>query len=346
MKTDLFHFDLPPDRIATYPVNPRDNSRMLIINNNIMNNEKVSDLPDYLQKGDVLVLNDTRVIPGQIRGTCGERSYDLTLHKALGEKRWLAFIQKSKKLRSGDKIVFSNAFSANVIRKHESGEVELGFECDDFHRALKQHGSMPLPHYMKRVVEVSDNERYQTIYGSKEGAVAAPTAGLHFTEELFARLDARGVRRVYVTLHVGAGTFQPVKVEDTENHPMHSEYAEISCEVAEIINAARQQGNRIVAVGTTSLRTLESAADEQGVVQPMNRETRLFITPGYRFKIVDVLMTNFHLPRSTLFMLVSAFAGLDVMKEAYAHAIAENYRFYSYGDACLIYPQKPDQYFP
>jgi len=338
MKTSLFDFELPPGRIATEPENPRDAARMLVIKNRALADSKVLQLPDFLNEGDVLVFNDTRVIPAQLHGRRGTAHIEVTLHKVLGGKAWQAFARPGKRLKTGDVIIFADDFSAIVQDKLESGEIDLQFECGDLQDCLKRYGTMPLPPYMKREVDVRDDKNYQTIYARRNGAVAAPTAGLHFTDRLFSLLKNKGVKWTFVTLHVGAGTFQPVKAEDTEDHRMHSEYAEISQEVADVINTAKKAGRRVVAIGTTSLRTLESSVDEKGRVNAFASETDIFITPGYKFKVVDALMTNFHLPRSTLFMLVSAFAGLDTMKEAYRHAIAENYRFYSYGDACLLTP--------
>jgi S-adenosylmethionine:tRNA ribosyltransferase-isomerase len=317
----------------------------------------VRDLPALLQPGDALVFNDTRVIRAALHGERmrGDATAHISfnLHKRIDESRWCAFARPAKRLSLGDRIRFGNEgrvcllgnLDATVAEIGEAGEVELSFSLHGAYldEAIAALGDPPLPPYIvgKRAVEPEDAERYQTVYARHDGAVAAPTAGLHFTQELLAALDARGVSRHCVTLHVGAGTFLPVKAEDTAEHRMHPEWGEISAETAAALNAARVAGGRIVAVGTTSLRLLETAAADDGTIRPFAGETALFITPGYRFKTVDLLMTNFHLPRSTLFMLVAAFSGLDTMRAAYAHALAAGYRFYSYGDACLLYPATP-----
>ncbi len=282
-----------------------------------------------------MVFNDTRVIPARLYGRRNAASVEVLLHKQCGSKGWQCFAKPGKKLKPGDRIEFAENFYATVKDKFSDGQVVLEFYTSDLRKELERHGHMPLPPYIekKRHADDSDKAHYQTVYAKHEGSVAAPTAGLHFTESLLKAIDAAGVKRVNVTLHVGGGTFLPVKVEDTKDHVMHSEWAEITADAAAVINAAK----RVIVVGTTSLRTLESAADEKGVVQPFSGETDIFITPGYTFKAVDMLLTNFHLPCSTLFMLVCAFAGTDTMKAAYAHAIARKYRFYSYGDACLLY---------
>jgi S-adenosylmethionine:tRNA ribosyltransferase-isomerase len=345
MKVDLFDFDLPPERIATRPITPRDAARLLVVGTsrgatgqNIID-ATVKALPSFLREGDVMVFNNTRVIPARLLGKRGEAKVEVTLHKRLADDAWQAFAKPGKKLKQGDVFVIASDFTATVAEKLETGEVVLRFDCGGaaLFEKLHRYGSMPLPPYMRREADSADEERYQTVFAKEAGAVAAPTAGLHFTPELLAAIDARGVQRVEVTLHVGAGTFLPVKAEDTTNHQMHSEDIVITAAQAEAINAAKAAGGRIVAVGTTAMRVLESVADESGKLQPFVGETSIFITPGYRFKAVDVLMTNFHLPRSTLFMLVSAFAGLDEMQAAYAHAIAQEYRFYSYGDGCLLF---------
>jgi S-adenosylmethionine:tRNA ribosyltransferase-isomerase len=336
MKTDLFDFDLPPERIATHPVTPRDASKLLVADAAGLQDRMVRELPDLLRPGDLMVFNDTRVIPARLTGKRGAAAIEVTLHKHLGGRSWRVFARPGKRLKINDIIIFNNAFSALVTYKHEDGGVDIEWNRDDWRDYIIHHGAMPLPPYMKRPEEAADKTSYQTVYARNDGAVAAPTAGLHFTDALLGRLDERGIERAFITLHVGAGTFQPVKADDTDNHSMHTEYYEISEEIAKRVNTARKDGRRIVSVGTTSLRALESAADENGQVRAASGETGIFITPGYRFRAVDVLMTNFHLPRSTLFMLVSAFAGLERMKEAYAHAIGQNYRFYSYGDACLL----------
>jgi S-adenosylmethionine:tRNA ribosyltransferase-isomerase len=314
----------------------------------------VRDLPDLLRPGDALVFNDTRVIRAALQGERlrGENRAQIAfnLHKRVDESRWRAFARPAKRLAVGDRIRFGNEgrvcllgnLDATVADIGASGEVELSFSLHGAYldEAIAALGDPPLPPYIagKRAVQPEDAERYQTVYARHDGAVAAPTAGLHFTPALLAALDARGISRHFVTLHVGAGTFLPVKADDTAEHHMHAEWGEVSADTAAALNATRAAGGRIVAVGTTSLRLLETATGEDGTIRPFAGDTTLFITPGYRFKAVDALMTNFHLPRSTLFMLVSAFAGFDTMRAAYAHAIAAGYRFYSYGDACLLYP--------
>ncbi|WP_119461323.1 tRNA preQ1(34) S-adenosylmethionine ribosyltransferase-isomerase QueA [Rhodospirillaceae bacterium SYSU D60014] len=343
MKVDAFDFDLPRALIADRPAVPRDAARLLEVAETDRD-WSVRDLPALLRPGDILVFNDTRVIPAQLSGKRGTATVGITLHKRVAEDRWLAFARPARKLRVGDRIMFAPDFSAEVLEKGEAGEVALGFDRSGaaLLEALRQWGHTPLPPYIKRPEgpDARDQADYQTIFAREDGAVAAPTAGLHFTPELLAALDARGVRRATVTLHVGAGTFLPVKVEDLRDHVMHAEIGVIAPAAAEAINAARAAGGRIVAVGTTSLRLLETVADEAGRLHPFSGETDIFITPGYRFKAADLLLTNFHLPRSTLFMLVSAFSGLARMQAAYAHAKAANYRFYSYGDCCLLHREK------
>jgi S-adenosylmethionine:tRNA ribosyltransferase-isomerase len=349
VRTDLFDFDLPDERIALYPAEPRDAARMLVVQGNTRrDHHRVSDLPDLLQPGDALVLNNTRVIPAALEGirTRGalKAGVDVTLIKRVDGRRWRAFARPAKKLVPGDRVEFGALLMATVSKKLEAGEVELQFDISGaaLDAAIAAVGQMPLPPYiaLKRGTAAKDAANYQTIFAERDGAVAAPTAGLHMTPELFARLEARGISKHFVTLHVGAGTFLPVKVDDTADHKMHSEWGEVSAETAAAINETRARGGRIVAVGTTSLRLLESAAIGDGEIRPWSGDTAIFITPGYQFKAVDILMTNFHLPRSTLFMLVSAFAGLTAMQTAYAEAIASHYRFYSYGDACLLFPPK------
>ncbi|MBR0828159.1 tRNA preQ1(34) S-adenosylmethionine ribosyltransferase-isomerase QueA [Bradyrhizobium manausense] len=357
MRTDLFDFDLPVERIALRPAHPRDSARMLVVQEAGLRDQIVSELPQWLRPGDQLVVNDTKVIAAQLKGRRigreTEPKIEATLIKRLDGSRWQALVKPAKKLVAGDRIRFGNEgkvcllghLDAEVEAKGSEGEVTLSFS---FHgptldQAIADLGSPPLPPYIasKRTPDEQDMADYQTMFAANEGAVAAPTAGLHFTPALEEALRARGVGIVSVTLHVGAGTFLPVKVEDTAGHKMHAEWGTISAETAERLNSARRKGGRIVAVGTTSLRLLESAASEDGTIRPFEAETSIFITPGYRFRAVDILLTNFHLPRSTLFMLVSAFAGLDTMKQAYAHAIARGYRFYSYGDACLLFRASP-----
>ncbi len=348
MRVDEFDFNLPEDRIALYPANPRDSARLLHVGPGVLADRIVADLPSLLRSGDLLVLNDTRVIPAQLIGERAARgdgpavSIDVTLLKRLSDVdgvRWQAFARPAKRLKTGDIVEFADGFSATIETRDEA-EAVLRFDVggEAFNRALARHGAPPLPPYIarKRALADEDAEAYQTIYAAEEGSVAAPTAGLHFTPALFERLKAAGVETETITLHVGAGTFLPVTVDDVCDHKMHAEWGEITEAQAARVNAARAAGGRIVAVGTTSLRLLESAADDNGAVRPFAAETAIFITPGYRFRAVDALMTNFHLPRSTLFMLVCAFAGTETIKRAYAHAIDARYRFYSYGDACLL----------
>ncbi len=354
MRTDLFDFDLPAASIALRPASPRDSARMLVVQGGgVLRDQIVSDLPRWLEPGDQLVVNDTKVISAQLRGRRigreTEPKIEATLIKRLDGSRWQALVKPAKKLAQGDTIRFGNEgrvcllghLEAQVEAKGGDGEVTLSFS---FHgpaldQAIADLGSPPLPPYIasKRAADDQDAEDYQTMFATGEGAVAAPTAGLHFTPALESALRNHGVGLHRITLHVGAGTFLPVKVDDTAGHRMHAEWGSISAQTAAALNAARANGGRIVAVGTTSLRLLESAASNNDAIAPFEGETAIFITPGYRFRAVDILMTNFHLPRSTLFMLVSAFSGLDTMKQAYAHAIAGGYRFYSYGDACLLF---------
>ena len=340
MKVDLFDFELPRDRIAEHPANPRDAARMLDLSGDGTQDRIVRELPDVLRPGDLLISNDTRVIPARLFGKRGEAKVEVTLHKQEGLGTWVAFAKPAKKLRIGETFKVNDEFEAEVLAKKDGGEVTLRFNKTgaDLIAALEEFGVMPLPPYIRRDAGGDDQDKsdYQTIFAQKDGAVAAPTAGLHFTPELLANLDARGINRRTITLHVGAGTFLPVKVDDTDDHKMHAEWGSISKEIADLINDTRANGGRVVAVGTTSLRLLESAAREDGVVEPFEAETDIFITPGYKFRAVDMLLTNFHLPRSTLFMLVSAFAGFDRMKAAYQHAIDNEYRFYSYGDCSLL----------
>jgi S-adenosylmethionine:tRNA ribosyltransferase-isomerase len=359
MRVDLFDFELPQDRIALRPVEPRDAARLLVVctdTDPALEDRVVRDLPDLLRPGDVLVFNDTRVIPARLKGRRvgrgdTEPKIEATLHQRLDGSRWKAFVKPAKRLNAGDTIRFGGEgrvcllgmLDAHVEAKGEGGEVTLSFS---FHgavldEAIAQVGEMPLPPYIaaRRPTDARDLSDYQTMFAREEGAVAAPTAGLHFTPGLMDVLEKGGIEKALVTLHVGAGTFLPVKADMTEEHRMHAEVGHVSAETAGRLNRIRAEGGRIVAVGTTSLRLLESAAREDGTIEPFAAPTDIFITPGYRFKAVDILMTNFHLPRSTLFMLVSAFSGLETMKRAYAHAIETGYRFYSYGDACLLYPE-------
>jgi S-adenosylmethionine:tRNA ribosyltransferase-isomerase len=354
MRTDLFDFDLPPERIALRPISPRDAARLLVVRPaGVAEDRAVRDLPDLLQPGDAVVVNDTRVIPARLSGRRigrgEEPRIEATLHRRLDGSRWRAFVKPGRRLQTGDvvrfgdegKVCFLGQLDATVEDKGEGGEVTLAFA---FHgavldEAIEERGAMPLPPYIasRRAPDEQDRADYQTMFANAEGSVAAPTAGLHFTDALVDRLKARGIALHTVTLHVGAGTFLPVKADDTSGHRMHAEAGSVSAETAAALNAVHRAGGRVVAVGSTALRLLESATDDDGVIDAFAGETALFITPGYRFRGVDVMMTNFHLPRSTLFMLVAAFCGLDVMQQAYAHAIAVGYRFYSYGDACLLF---------
>jgi S-adenosylmethionine:tRNA ribosyltransferase-isomerase len=340
MRLDDFAYDLPRELIAPHPCTPRDGARLLLIPSaGPFADRRIADLPALLRPGDLLVCNDTKVIPARLLGRRGEAAVEITLCRDLGGGAWRAFARGARRLRPGDRIVFGADFAASVADKHPSGDLTLCFELagDAFRTALARHGTMPLPPYLKRRdAGPRDLSDYQTIFARAEGAVAAPTAGLHFTPALLGALAARGVGWATATLHVGPGTFLPVKVDDPREHCMHAEWGLLSQEAAARIAAARAAGGRIVAIGTTSLRLLESAAAETGEIRPFAGETRLFILPGYRFRAIDLLLTNFHLPRSTLLMLVAALAGLDRIKTAYAHAIARRYRFFSYGDACLI----------
>lgn len=339
MKTADFDFELPQDRIATHPARPRDSARLLVVGESL-SDRVVRELPDLLRPGDLLVYNDTRVIPARLTGLRGVVKVEATLHKREGDDVWAAFAKPGKRLKIGDTIAFADSFSATVEDKREGGEVRLRFNVGGaaLFAKLHEHGFMPLPPYIHRDgPDPQDQDDYQTVFARHEGAVAAPTAGLHFTPDLLAAVRERRVATVAVTLHVGAGTFLPVKTEDVLEHRMHAEYGEISESAAETINAVRAAGGRVVAVGTTSLRLLETVADDGGRLRPFAGETAIFITPGYRFKAVDVLLTNFHLPRSTLFMLVCAFAGTERMRAAYAHATNAGYRFYSFGDCCLLH---------
>ena len=339
MRVADFDFQLPAGLIADRPIEPRDAARLLVVGDGLAD-RRIADLPQLLRPGDLLVFNDTRVIPARLIGRRGAAAVEVTLHRDLGGGVWLAFAKGARRLRPGDRLVFAEDFAAEVTGKTPTGDLALHFALPtpEFRAALERHGSMPLPPYIKRPRggDPRDRRDYQTIFARKEGAVAAPTAGLHFTERLIAALGAAGIEHLTVTLHVGAGTFLPVKVDDTKDHVMHGEVGFVEPATAERLTAARGRGGRIVAVGTTSLRLLETAADAEGRFRPFAGETALFITPGYRFRAVDLLVTNFHLPRSTLLMLVAAFAGLERIKRAYAHAIEARYRFFSYGDACLL----------
>jgi S-adenosylmethionine:tRNA ribosyltransferase-isomerase len=346
---------LPDDRIALRPANPRDSARMLVVDaEGGLADRTVRDLPSLLRPGDIVVLNDTKVIPARLSGLREREGsvvrVEATLHRRLSPHRWTAFMKPGRRLAVGDRIRFGErddracllgVLDATVIEKGEGGELMLSFDLSgpDLEMAIAERGVMPLPPYIasRRAEDDQDLADYQTVYAREEGSVAAPTAGLHFTPELLGAIERAGASLTYVTLHVGGGTFLPVKTEDIARHRMHPEYGEVSRETADAVNTARAAGGRIVAVGTTALRLLESAAGEDGTARPFAGETAIFITPGYRFRAVDVLLTNFHLPRSTLFMLVAAFSGLQTMRAAYAHAIASGYRFYSYGDASLLF---------
>jgi S-adenosylmethionine:tRNA ribosyltransferase-isomerase len=342
MRVGDFDFDLPPERIALRPARPRDSARLLLVRGSEISDREVLDLPELLEPGDVLVFNDTKVIPAQLEGRRGEASIGATLHKREGPREWQAFLRNAKRARIGDTIDFGEGVRASVVEKQDDGSTLLHFEgSEPVELLLERAGRMPLPPYIasRREADEADRSDYQTMFAREEGAVAAPTAALHFTPRLLDKLDARGIGRETLTLHVGAGTFLPVKAEDTAEHKMHSEWGRIDAATAQRLNAARAAGGRLIAVGTTSLRLLESAADEGGTIRPFEGDTAIFITPGYRFKAIDALITNFHLPRSTLFMLVSALMGLEVMKSAYAHAVDAGYRFYSYGDSSLLLPR-------
>lgn len=347
MRVDLFDFDLPESSIALRPAEPRDGGRLLVVRpGEDLADRTVRDLPAALRSGDALVFNDTRVIPARLNGVRtrsgapGQRT-EVMLHLREAPARWRAFARPAKRLTPGDAIQFG-ALQAIVAGKAEGGEIVLDFDRGgaELDAAIAQEGALPLPPYIagKRPTDARDATDYQTVYARHPGAVAAPTAGLHFSDALLADLDAAGLRRHHVTLHVGAGTFLPVKADDTDGHRMHAEVGILDADTAGALNAVRAAGGRIVAVGTTALRLLESAASPDGTLSAFSGPTDIFITPGYRFRAVDALVTNFHLPRSTLFMLVSAFSGLDTMRAAYAHAIRSGYRFYSYGDASLLFP--------
>jgi S-adenosylmethionine:tRNA ribosyltransferase-isomerase len=340
MRVDQFDFTLPDDLIAQYPVEPRDASRLLVVRGEGLADRQVLDLPALLAPGDLLVFNDTRVIPARLYGRRGDVAVEFTLHKRLDGERWAAFARPAKRLAPGQTVRFAEDFSATVEEKRERGEIVLRFDRADgeLFAAFGTHGSIPLPPYIRGgKAEAADADTYQTMFAAKEGAVAAPTAGLHFTPRLLEALAARGIETATLTLHVGAGTFMPVKTDDARDHVMLEEYGEITSMTAARINETRARGGRIVSVGTTSLRLLEGTAAADGTVRTFAGDVNLFIMPGYRFRCADLLVTNFHLPRSTLFMLVSAFSGLERMHAAYAHAVAARYRFYSYGDACLLH---------
>ena len=342
MRVDLFDFELPTELIALRPVSPRDSARMLVVSGDQpFGDRRVSDLPSLLRAGDVLVFNHTRVIPAQLEVQRGEARSGATLHKRIDLRRWQAFVRNAKRLRKGDTIDFGADVSAVAEQRLPDGSWTLAFAGDEpVEVLLERAGRMPLPPYIagKRPTDEKDRADYQTMFAAKDGAVAAPTAALHFTPGLMAALAERGVASETLTLHVGAGTFLPVKADDTDDHAMHAEWGRIDVATADRLNAARAKGGRVIAVGTTSLRLLESATGEDGTIRPFEGDTSIFITPGYRFGAIDGLMTNFHLPKSTLFMLVSALMGRERMQAVYAHAIANGYRFYSYGDSSLLIP--------
>ena len=341
MRVADFDFDLPAERIALRPARPRDSARLLVVRGSEVSDCHMLDLPRLLRPGDVLVFNDTKVIPAQLEGRRGEARIGATLHKREGPREWRAFVRNARRVRPGDRVDFDEGVTASVVEKGGDGSALLHFHGQEpVELLLERAGQMPLPPYIasRRAIDDADREDYQTMFAREEGAVAAPTAALHFTPGLLDSLDSHGIGRETLTLHVGAGTFLPVKSESIAEHKMHSEWGRIDSATAERLNGVRASGSRLIAVGTTSLRLLESAAEEDGTIHEFEGDTDIFITPGYRFKAIDGLITNFHLPRSTLFMLVSALMGLDVMKSAYAHAVEAGYRFYSYGDASLLLP--------
>jgi len=339
MRVSDFDFDLPQELIAQNPLLPRGSARLLQVVDKF-SDRRITDLPSILNSGDILVFNDTKVIPTRLTGKRGDAFVEITLHKELEKNAWLAFVRGAKRLHVRDTLVFANDFHCRVVEKRESGEVLLSFSGNkiDLNDSLEKYGCMPLPPYIKRNKNGSSDDliNYQTMYARRDGAVASPTAGLHFTPELMNQLQQRGIKKAFVTLHVGAGTFLPVKVHNTDDHIMHTEWGEINRAATEKVNEARNSGGQVVAVGSTSLRLLETSADKFGVLHPFKGETNIFITPGYNFKVIDKLLTNFHLPKSTLFMLVAALGGLKHIKAAYEHAVRERYRFFSYGDASLI----------
>ena len=342
MNVDLFDFDLPAERIALRPANPRDAARLLVLDGAVTRDAHVRDLPAMLRPGDLLVFNDTRVIPAQLEGRRGDAAIGATLHKREGLRSWRAFVRNGRRLREGDAVDFGGGVTATATDKVEDGSWRLDFAGDEpVETLLARAGRMPLPPYIaaRRAADAQDEQDYQTMFAAEPGAVAAPTAALHFTPGLLAALAMRGIEHLTLTLHVGAGTFLPVKAADTADHRMHAEWGRLDAAAAARLNAVRAAGGRVVAIGTTSLRLIESATHADGTVQPFEGDTSIFITPGYRFRGIDGLLTNFHLPRSTLFMLVSALMGLDRMQAAYAHAVQAGYRFYSYGDASLLLPE-------
>ncbi len=341
MRVSDFDFILPPERIALRPASPRDSARMLEVRGGALTDLTMTDLPQRLRAGDVLVINDTRVIPAQLSGRKGDATIGVTLHKRAAADMWWSFVRNARRVKTGDRVDFGHGLTGIAVERGDEGAILWRFAADDLPAAMTAAGVMPLPPYIasKRAVDVADAADYQTLHADKDGAVAAPTAGLHFTPRLWEGLTAAGVGRETVTLHVGAGTFLPVKADDTDDHRMHAEWGSIDAATAARLNAARAAGGRVIAVGTTSLRLLESATGDDGVIRAFTGDTAIFLTPGSRFNAVDGLVTNFHLPKSTLFMLVSALMGLETMRAAYAHAIAAGYRFYSYGDGSLLLPE-------
>jgi len=344
MKVDLFDFDLPKEYIAHKPVKPRDCSKLLDLRNDVFVDRFFKDLPYILNPGDLLIVNDTRVIPARLFGFRTKAKIEITLHKQISLDTWLAFAKPAKRLKNNNIIIFEKNFNAKVIEKKADGEVVLEFNIkgNELLQAIHKNGFVPLPPYIKRDNNSNEDDKnnYQTIYAKNEGAVAAPTAGLHFTDEVLSNLKKNSVSLKMVTLHVGAGTFLPVKVDDTRDHKMHSEFGYIDKKTADLINITKKKGQNVIAVGTTVLRLLETATGKDGIIRPFNGETNIFITPGYKFNSANILLTNFHLPKSTLFMLVSAFAGLDKMQKAYSYAKLNKYRFYSYGDCCILKSNK------
>jgi S-adenosylmethionine:tRNA ribosyltransferase-isomerase len=340
LKTNDFDFNLPEELIATEPFSPRQEAKMLVCNDGLICDKKIRNLTDYIEPGDVFVFNDTKVIKAKLTGKRDDVKIEANLHKNLNEGVWQVMAKPAKKLKIGQILKIADDFFAKAIKKHDNGFIDLEFNCQDdaFYQKLEQYGQVPLPPYIKRQIDNEKDEiNYQTIFAKEPGAVAAPTAGLHFTKELFDRIEAKGAKKAFVTLNVGAGTFLPVKSDLIKDHEMHEEYFSISQKACDIINKAKKDNKRIIGVGTTSLRVLESATDSDGLLMPQSRDTGIFIYPPYKFKMVDILMTNFHLPKSTLFMLISAFIGKSEAKSLYQHAIKERYRFYSYGDACLLF---------
>ncbi|MGI9436227.1 MAG: tRNA preQ1(34) S-adenosylmethionine ribosyltransferase-isomerase QueA [Geminicoccaceae bacterium] len=340
MRVADFDFDLPKELIAQRPARPRDSARLLRVEPDRLIDDRIRSLPEIFREGDLLIFNNTRVLPARLFARRGEASISITLHQPVADDAWRAFAKPARKCRLGDVLQIGDTFSAEVVERGEHGEIALRFSSSgrDLIAQIKTHGHMPLPPYIKRqqTTDTADDQDYQTLFAEKDGAVAAPTASLHFTSALMAALERQGIRHELVTLHVGAGTFLPVRADDTDHHEMHAERFEIAARTVDAVQATRARGGRVIAVGTTVLRTLESMVDAEGRLQSGQGETRLFITPGFRFHVVDRLLTNFHLPCSTLFMLVAAFSGLERMRAAYQHAVSEGYRFFSYGDACLL----------